>query len=103
MSGRREEISGNKGKRVSFADALARLNEALDHLDDAVERSIESRHIVRSTEEEVQRLADDRAKLARDLDNCEARAVRLVDTNREVSRRLVGAMEIVRGVLDRSA
>ncbi len=86
----------------SFADALARLNSALDSLDGAVETSLESRNKVRSGDEELQRMNDSRAKLAQELDSAEARAKRLADTNSEVSRRLVNAMEIVRSVLDKS-
>ncbi len=86
-----------------MATALARLNNALDKLDNAVTASIESRSKVRSADEEVQRMADDRSKLARDLDASQARAQRLAETNSEVSRRLVGAMEIVRGVIDSRA
>jgi len=85
-----------------LAASLAKLNKALSGLEDAVSSSIESRTKVRSGDEEVQRMADDRAKLARDLDNAEAKADRLAKTNSEVSRRLVGAMEMVRGVLDKS-
>ena len=43
----------------------------------------------------------DRAKLATELDNSEARAERLEEANKEVSRRLVTAMETIRAVLDR--
>lgn len=86
----------------SVADALARLNSALDSLDGAVETSLESSNKVRSGDEELQRMADSRAKLAQELDSTEDRAKRLADTNSEVSRRLVNAMEIVRSVLDKS-
>lgn len=84
----------------TLAEALARLNQALDSLDKAVDATIESNSQVRSADEEVQRMSDDRARLARDLDGAEARANRLADTNKEVSKRLVGAMETVRSVLD---
>ena len=43
----------------------------------------------------------DRAKLATELDSSEARAERLEEANKEVSRRLVTAMETIRAVLDR--
>ena len=42
-----------------------------------------------------------RTKLASELDNSEARAERLEEANKEVSRRLVTAMETIRAVLDR--
>lgn len=91
-----------EGTTDALASALAKLNAALTGLDDAVDSSIESRTKIRSGDEEVQRMADDRARLARDLDGAEAKAERLAQTNSEVSRRLVGAMEMVRGVLDKS-
>jgi hypothetical protein len=43
----------------------------------------------------------DRSRLAQELDASEARAERLQDANKEVSRRLVTAMETIRAVLDR--
>ncbi len=52
-------------------------------------------------EEEVQRMNADRSRLAQELDQSEARAERLEAANREVSRRLVTAMETIRAVLDR--
>jgi hypothetical protein len=52
-------------------------------------------------EVEVQRMNADRAKLATELDGSEARAERLEEANKEVSRRLVTAMETIRAVLDR--
>ena len=88
---------------AGLAAALARLNNALDSLDNAVEASLESGGNKRSANEEVQRMSEDRAKLAQELDSSENRANRLEETNKEVSRRLVAAMETVRGVLDRPA
>ena len=84
-----------------LAAALARLNKALESLDNAVTESLNSDAPAPGSSEEVQRMAEDRAKLARDLDSSENRANRLEETNREVSRRLVAAMETVRNVLDR--
>ena len=88
---------------TGLAAALARLNNALDLLDNAVDASIETDGSRRSSSEEVQRMSEDRAKLAQELDSSENRANRLEETNREVSRRLVAAMETVRGVLDQPA
>ena len=45
-------------------------------------------------------MAEDRARLAQELDSSQERANRLAETNREVSRRLVNAMETVRNVMD---
>lgn len=80
--------------------ALSRLNKALDSLDNAVELNLENQGKTRSPDAEIQRMSEDRARLARDLDSSEERAKRLAETNREVSRRLVTAMETVRNVMD---
>lgn len=96
-----ETAESPEKSKDELVSALAKLNTALAGLDNAVDTAIESRSKVRSGDEEVQRMADDRARLARELDGAEAKASRLADTNSEVSRRLVGAMEMVRGVLDK--
>jgi len=49
----------------------------------------------------VRRTHADRSRLAQELDQSEFRANRLEEVNREVSRRLVTAMETIRAVLDR--
>lgn len=85
----------------SLAQLLDRLDKALAHLEDAVDRSAELRTEYADAEEEVQRLNADRARLAGELDQAEARSERLEEVNREVSRRLVTAMETIRAVLDR--
>ena len=84
----------------TITGVLDRLENALAALDDAVDRSAERRREQAEAEEEVQRLNADRARLAEDLDASEARAGRLEGVNREVSRRLVTAMETIRAVLD---
>lgn len=89
--------------RDRLTEALANLNGALDGLDRAVEAAVERSAVVRCADEQVQRMADDRARLANDLDGATARAERLSSVNSEVSRRLVGAMETVRAVMDSSA
>ena len=83
--------------------AIARLNQALDRLEAAVDARIEREESLADTEAEVQRMGADRTRLAESLDNAEARASRLEAANREVSRRLVDAMEAIRAVLDRPA
>ena len=103
MSTDRDTSAAQPGQETGVTAAIARLNKALDSLDGAVDASIEARTNVHSADEEIQRMADDRTKLAQELDTSNARAERLSETNSEVSRRLVGAMEIVRGVLDKSA
>ncbi len=49
----------------------------------------------------MHRLGTDRSRLAQSLDAAEARSARLEEANREVSRRLVAAMETIREVLAR--
>lgn len=84
-------------------DALQRLQTALENLDSALEARIEREMQIADTEAEVQRMSADRTRLAESLDSSEARAKRLENTNREVSRRLVNAMEAIRSVLDRKS
>jgi hypothetical protein len=70
-------------------------------LEEAVAIRLEHEQDFTETEAEVQRMNADRARLAQELDKSEARAERLEDANKEVSRRLVAAMETIRAVLDR--
>ena len=73
----------------------------LSRLENAVDGRIEKERDFADAEEEVQRLNADRSRLAQELDQSEDRASRLEEANREVSRRLVTAMETIRAVLDR--
>ncbi|MEL6751573.1 MAG: DUF4164 family protein [Pseudomonadota bacterium] len=85
----------------ALLNALARLNRALDGLGKAVDHAATDTAQGRDADEVAHIMSQDRAALARDLDASEARAKRLAEVNGEVSRRLLGAMETVRGVLDR--
>jgi chromosome segregation ATPase len=80
--------------------ALARLSQALTTLETAVARRLERERARDGLEEALARFAEDRATLAGTLDDEKARAARLEDANREVSRRLVAAMESIRSVLE---
>ncbi|BBE74077.1 DUF4164 domain-containing protein [Oharaeibacter diazotrophicus] len=80
--------------------ALVRIDQAIARLEAAVERRIAASSTISGLEEELSRLGEDRSRLAMDLDGAVARAGRLEDSNREVSRRLVAAMESIRAVLD---
>ena len=86
---------------ATLNDALTRLGHAMATLEDAVSSRIEREGDYLEAEAEVQRMNADRARLAGELDKSEARAERLEDANKEVSRRLVTAMETIRAVLDR--
>lgn len=81
-------------------DALRSLVLAIDGLDDAVDRQVEDKQRLNSLDNEMSDIMLDRSRLAQSLDTAEARAARLEDANKEVSRRLVGAMETIRSVLD---
>jgi chromosome segregation ATPase len=85
----------------TLREVIARLGKAIDELENAVNARMEADRDSEEAEAEVQRLNADRAKLAQELDSSEAKAERLGDTNKEVSRRLVTAMETIRAVLDR--
>jgi septal ring factor EnvC (AmiA/AmiB activator) len=80
---------------------LGALRKAVDGLENAVDMRLELQRESRDAENEVRRVHADRARLAQELDHSEFRANRLEEVNREVSRRLVTAMETIRAVLDR--
>ncbi|MGB7431764.1 MAG: DUF4164 domain-containing protein [Ahrensia sp.] len=86
---------------ATLNEVMDRLERAFSMLEDRIDRSLEQREDYKDAEEEVQRLNTDRARLATTLDESEARAERLETVNKEVSRRLVTAMETIRAVLDR--
>jgi hypothetical protein len=86
---------------TTLREAIGRLGKAIETLEATVAARFEQQVDATEVEAEVQRMNADRAKLAQELDNSEARAERLENANREVSRRLVTAMETIRAVLDR--
>jgi predicted nucleic acid-binding Zn-ribbon protein len=81
--------------------ALSQLRTAINSLENAVDARIERQRESRDVESEVRHVHADRARLAQELDQSQFRANRLEEVNREVSRRLVTAMETIRAVLDR--
>jgi len=82
--------------------ALHRLESAIGVLEAASARVLDSRRTGADRETEIAFLADDRARLAEELDNSNARTTRLESTNREVARRLDTAIETIRDVLNSS-
>ncbi|WEX09770.1 DUF4164 domain-containing protein [Chelativorans sp. AA-79] len=86
---------------ATLREVLLRLEKAMEGLEAAAEAKLEKEHDFSEAEAEVQRMGADRARLAQEIDKSEARAERLAEVNREVSRRLVTAMETIRAVLDR--
>ncbi len=85
----------------TVSSSLERLDKALASLESAVEIRLEREAGLLKAEAEVQRMGADRARLAESLDSAVAKSQRLESANREVSRRLVDAMESIRTVLDR--
>jgi len=86
--------------RLTIEASLTRLDAAIGRLAGAVERRIGTDRSAGALEEELSRLGEDRSRLAQVLDRAEARSARLEETNREVSRRLVAAMEAIRAVIE---
>ena len=80
--------------------ALSRLDAALDGLERTVERRISSDQTIHGLQDQIQRLGEDRSRLAGELDAQKTHSTSLEDANREVSRRLVAAMESIRTVLE---
>lgn len=100
MESSKSSPGGGMGPGVGVAASIERLNRALDLLAAAIEARIDREVALTDAEAEVQRIGADRVRLAESLDVAVARAQRLEGTNREVSRRLVDAMEAIRAVLD---
>ncbi|WP_132959367.1 DUF4164 domain-containing protein [Rhizobium sp. BK251] len=80
---------------------LNELRQAVAALENALDVRFEREREQGEVDGEVRRIHEDRSRLAQELDQAEFRANRLEEVNREVSRRLVTAMETIRAVLDR--
>lgn len=85
----------------SLKTALEALNKALNQLDNEVDKQVEASRSSIEAAAELDRMIADRSRIAHELDQAQDRANRLEEANREVSRRLVTAMETIRAVLDR--
>ena len=85
----------------SLIDAYTRLNRAVEELERSVATRMEREEVLGDAEAEVQRMGADRTRLAEALDDAQDRANKLDHVNREVSRRLVDAMESIRAVIER--
>lgn len=86
---------------TTLREVIIRLGKAMDALEHGAAGRLESEMDYAEAEAEVQRMNADRSRLAQELDGSEGRAERLEEANKEVSRRLVTAMETIRAVLDR--
>jgi len=80
--------------------AILRFTNAVDALEVTIDRHLDAQRSLNDAEDEVQNVNSDRVELAESLDKSEARAARLEGINKEVSHRLVSAMETIRGVID---
>ena len=100
-----QEASGHSAAAggPGVTPAARRLDAALAALESAVNARLEREAELMDAEAEVQRMGADRSRLADSLDGAEARAKRLEGANREVSRRLIDAMEAIRSVLERNS
>jgi hypothetical protein len=83
----------------AMEQAVKRLDAALKGLEHAVEERLSLAVGADGLAEEVQMLTSDRARLAENLDQAQARAGKLETVNRDVSRRLDTAIESIRTVL----
>ncbi len=81
--------------------AIDELRNAVQSLENAIDGRFDGERDFSEFEGEVRRVNTDRSRLAQELDQSQFRANRLEEVNREVSRRLVTAMETIRAVLDR--
>jgi hypothetical protein len=94
-------MKGGMGNTLPVEAALRRLEAALGHLEIALDGRLNGEAQLGELEDELHRLGTDRSRLAQSLDAAEARSAKLENVNREVSRRLVTAMESIRAVLAR--
>ena len=80
--------------------ALSRLDSAISGLERGVEKRVSADQTLGGLQNQIQRLGEDRSQLAGALDSQKSHSNTLEEANREVSRRLVSAMESIRTVLD---
>ncbi|RCL01075.1 MAG: hypothetical protein JSC188_000634 [Candidatus Tokpelaia sp. JSC188] len=85
---------------ISLDQAFEHIHKALNVLENTIESRLAIQDQFTKIEEEMQRVNADRARLAQKLDISEARAEQLELTNKEVSHRLIIAMEKIRAVIE---
>ena len=85
--------------QTTIDTATKRLTQALDALDAAVERRLETERGSAQLADQVHVLGADRARLASELDSQTARSRQLETTNREIARRLDAAIDNIRSVI----
>ena len=93
------QLLAEPSQEDGYEGASARLERALGRLEASV-RGLNGRMRAHARIEiDTQRLVNERAKFASELEKANGRAKRLDESAHEVSRRLVDAMETVRQVL----
>lgn len=96
-------MSSNKsGKELNAREVLESLNNSLELLGTTIDRHLEAKKAQDQAAAEVQKMGADRTRLGLALDDAEARCQRLENVNREVSAKLVNAMETIRVVLEKN-
>lgn len=96
-------MSGNKsGKELNAREVLDGLNNSLELLGTSIDRHLDAQKAHQQAAAEVQKMGADRTRLSLSLDDAEARCQRLENVNREVSAKLVNAMETIRQVLEKN-
>lgn len=90
-------------KEDDLKGAIRQLATALDGLENAVDHHIDDKDRMSSLDGELSDIVLDRSRLAQSLDRAEARSGRLEEANKEVSRRLVNAMETIRTIIEAQA
>jgi chromosome segregation ATPase len=79
--------------------AIQRLTEALDTLDAAVELRAEGDHGRETMNEQIHAFSSDRARLASELDDAQARSRELESVNRQAASRIDEAMTTIHAVI----
>lgn len=85
---------------TAIDSATRRLALALEALEAAVERRLETDRQGDALVAQLHALGGDRSRLASELDLASARARELETTNREVARRIDVAVETIRSVIE---
>lgn len=85
----------------AMAQASARLSAALDGLEATVRRHQDARRGAVAQDAEIQLLAEDRSRLAQELDRAEARASRLESAASHVGARLDAAIQSIGKLVER--
>jgi|SRR5262245_14797800 len=98
---RRQAASGRAqaSEATSIEAAIKQLQLALDSLEAAAERKLQTERRDLGLADQVHALDRDRAQLAAELDSASARVRRLETANRDIAQRLDAAIETVRVII----